>query len=610
MRGSLRRQRIRAQASIESLEERVVLSATPLHPSYWAISGHPHRYLYHDQGPVTFDPRHMPSDRAVSILDNDGKVISGTDREGDRYTITVHGPGSIIVTDTTPNDGVLDDDIDTIQLVDTDINKTYITATVSSSAKQRTDGQIYFNRLIGESGARSIILNGFSLARTRTPGVQLLQDPEIFLPGGVGELSFENIFADIDLAQPTGYALNTKPFQIVIGDPTTPMTVKPTIRIASIFNTVYDSAYNAARVEGTQVPDPQPNTLPPFPGPQTNPTVEFIVNGELHGLEFLSATMSPQDNGSDYNQFTTVGNTGRTAVRANGIQNLNVRGSAKNFTASRGRQPFADGFSGMNYLGNARFGGTADGLGLDVNGPIRSLQFSKGLGSPIDNRLNSPISTQRNGANLGRPGYLRGYPTATDPSNPNTGGYGGLITATDIGHITAGSAETIGIRPNDRLAQQKYSTNRQAYLARPGNAFTSTAIAAQGSIGGMRVIGDLSNSEVDAGFDYQSFVNGLDPERAPSTVGPVDVAGSTIDSVVTATYGPGPDKIFGTSDDRVGPGAITGKIQGRSYIDGNQATSTPTILGRQGSGFFAAQKSRKLPPPDLRPVRLHGVLVR
>ncbi len=41
--------------------------------------------------------------------------------------ITVHGPGKVIVTDTTPNDGVLDDDINTIQLVGTSINSTYVT---------------------------------------------------------------------------------------------------------------------------------------------------------------------------------------------------------------------------------------------------------------------------------------------------------------------------------------------------------------------------------------------------------------------------------------------------------------------------------------------------
>ena len=50
---------------------------------------------------------------------NQGKVVSGTDRAGDKWVITVHGPGYVVVTDTTPNDGALDDDINTIQLVNT-----------------------------------------------------------------------------------------------------------------------------------------------------------------------------------------------------------------------------------------------------------------------------------------------------------------------------------------------------------------------------------------------------------------------------------------------------------------------------------------------------------
>ena len=56
---------------------------------------------------------------------NNGKIVSGTDREGDLWTITVHGPGRVIVTDTTPNDGVLNDDINTIQLVGTNLTTTF-----------------------------------------------------------------------------------------------------------------------------------------------------------------------------------------------------------------------------------------------------------------------------------------------------------------------------------------------------------------------------------------------------------------------------------------------------------------------------------------------------
>src|SRR5262249_31479467 len=58
-----------------------------------------------------------PYDFNSQGFNNAGKVVSGRNRAGDKWVITVHGPGKVIVTDTTPNDGALDDDINTIQLV-------------------------------------------------------------------------------------------------------------------------------------------------------------------------------------------------------------------------------------------------------------------------------------------------------------------------------------------------------------------------------------------------------------------------------------------------------------------------------------------------------------
>ena len=71
-----------------------------------------------------------PNSRALS---NQGKIVSGTDRAGDKWMITVHGPGQVIVTDTTPNDGALDDDIATIQIINTNPQTTYVTGNVIPS---------------------------------------------------------------------------------------------------------------------------------------------------------------------------------------------------------------------------------------------------------------------------------------------------------------------------------------------------------------------------------------------------------------------------------------------------------------------------------------------
>ncbi len=127
--------------------------------------------------------------------------MSGTDREGDQWTITVHGPGKVIVTDTTPNDGLLDDDINTIQIVGSSLTSTYVTGNVIASNRipanfngsnpSPSDGTILFNELIALSGVKSIELNGFDLSNQVTPAVT--STTGVFLYGGVGVLSFDSI---------------------------------------------------------------------------------------------------------------------------------------------------------------------------------------------------------------------------------------------------------------------------------------------------------------------------------------------------------------------------------------------------------------------------------
>ncbi len=62
-----------------------------------------------------------------------GQGRHGHRPRGRPWAITVHGPGYVVVTDTTPNDGALDDDINTIQLVNTSLKSTYVTGNVFAS---------------------------------------------------------------------------------------------------------------------------------------------------------------------------------------------------------------------------------------------------------------------------------------------------------------------------------------------------------------------------------------------------------------------------------------------------------------------------------------------
>jgi hypothetical protein len=600
-------------SSLEGLERRELLSGLTFHP-YQPVQ-YP-RTVEHSSPPLSVAHPIGSGARQLSFLDNDGKVITGKDRQGNEYTITVHGPGVAIVSDATPNDGSLDDDIDTIQLVGTDVHRTYVTGQVTSSARVLTDGSVRFNHLIAQSGVASIILNGFTLARTIEPqpdaGFINTTPPvgdrvtEIFLPGGVQFLSFHNIEAPIDEA--AGELL--QPIDIVIGDPTTELRFEPTIRIDSIFNTVVDPTQTQAEIT---------------PGvPQTRPTVNILVNGQLHGLEIVSTTAQPVTTSqgirtlslrglasppnrdiqarfpnTNIANYPLVSVTGQTSVRALGIDRLKVVGSAKNLTASRGARPFSSGLSGLDHLRNATFGGNADAVALDVSrGPIRRLKFLRGLGNPDGARVEQ---TQ-----LGFPEVQSGY--------PRYGLIGGQVAARRIGKIEAGPANLILQTTQDPDFVQQDRTNSTTFYSRPGNALTSAAITTTGSIGDVHIVGNGQYSEIRSGFDLPSDNAGLDPTSEPSHIGRYRQRGDLVDTVVAASYRVGPDGILGTDDDQAGRGAIRGHFNGRLFtnnINGTPGftTSTPTILRDQGVGFYARRKDGYLPPPE-RSARVHSVLVR
>lgn len=500
----------------------------------------------------------------LTSLDNEGKVVTGVDRQGDQWSITVHGPGSVIVTDTSPNDGILDDEIDTIQLVGTSPTSTYVTGQTVASSRLQTDGVIFFDHLVAPQGVASIVLNGFTLARTAVEPAGELPgaNPEIFLPGGVHDLQFHNIQVTND--QATG--LN--PIEIIIGNSTTPLTVKPSIRIDSIFNTVFNSTVNT-----------NPDT------PQTTPTVNLVINGRIQDLNIVSSTAQVIDPALQF-LAPTVGITGRTAVRALAVDDLRVSGSARNLTVSRRAVPFNNGFSGIERLGSATFGGNADAVGLDVAGPIGRLQFFKGLGNPT--------GTSVAATNFGQPVADIGY--------PGRGFLGGLVTATRIGSIAVAPANTVlqtSSEP-DMIVQHRLGTT--TYFPRLGTALTNAAIVSSGSIGKTTVIGNSQNSEIKSGYHYPSFVAGLEPTRAPSQIQPVRYRGDLINSAISATYR-SVGTIYGRPDNIAGPGRIRGNFQG---VLVNTGQATPLV--NTGAGFFARSKVGYLPPPE-RARRIDGVLV-
>jgi hypothetical protein len=558
-------------SSLEVLEGRELLSA-------FNPADHPFSvYLPTDlsvQNPITHKPESLlfqsllhDENPQSPLLNNQGKVVTGKDRAGNEWTITVHGPGSVIVTDTTPNDGALDDNINTIQLIGTSLQDTYVTGTVTGSAFTPTNSTTLFNKLIAQSGVNSIELNGFVLEQTTSPGnAPANSNTGVFLYGGVKTLSFDSVVAPINPATGDG------PIDIIIGDPNTPLKVAPSIYINTIFNTVSNPAAVVA----------------PQAVPQTTPTVDIIVNGVLHDMSFVSTGQAPVVAGEQY-LFPIVATTGRTAVQATAIDVLHVKGSATNFTASRGKVPFQNSLAGLDYLKQATFDGNADAVGLDVNGPIGKLRFSRGLGNPTGT---SPATTQ-----FGIPASNLGYPA--------NGLVGGLVTAKKIGKVRLAPANTVVQTAQNPDFVQTNSTGDPVYYPQPGNAASSAAITSSGKIGTVAVRGNLQSSEIKTGFDYPSFAAGLQGTRSRSLIKNSAYRGDLVGGVVSATYRPG-KQIYSAAGSVRGPGSITGNLGGKNAIY-NLGSTTPLL--NQGTGFRAKVKKGYLPPPS-KPTRIDSVQVR
>ncbi|WZO97991.1 hypothetical protein EP7_005043 [Isosphaeraceae bacterium EP7] len=502
--------------------------------------------------------------RQLSFLDNDGKILTGRDRNGNQWTITVHGPGAVIVTDATPNDGVLDDDIDTIQLVGTSLKNTYVTGTVVGSGEVQTSPVVLFNKLTAASGVKSVILNGFNLTRTVAPTGDALNNTQtgVFLSGGAQVLQFNDVIATIDTST------NDQPVNIVIGSANTALLVRPSVKIRSIYNTVVDST-------STSVPT----------GPQTSPTVNLVINGQAQKVELVSSTADATIPAGIQYLYPTVGVTGRTAIRAVGLNTLAVAGSAVNVTASRKAVPFSSSTSGLTHLNKATFGGNADGLGLDVRGRIGGLKFNRGLGNPTG------VSTAA--TTLGTPTANFGY--------PGNRLLGGKIVASSIGHIKAGPANAILSTAQNPGSIQSRRTNSTTYYVRPGNAMTNAAVTSSTDIGKTEIVGNLQNTEIKAGYNAAAAAAGLQGTRGASRIGRYHQRGDMVNSVVSASYIPG-GNVYGSSTSTAGDGTITGDLTGNTYN-----TQTTTALGNVGAGFYARTKQGGYLPPPQAALRVHGV---
>jgi hypothetical protein len=608
--------RFRLVSNLEMLESRQLLAASPFLP----INAYPT-----GPSPAAKNPGSVPIGSVATAtisstanptgFTNEGKDITGQDRQGNRYELKLTGPGEIIVTDTSPNDGVLDDDINTITLVGTSPTQSVLTGTVQQPYALPNDGNLlptlgvtYFNSLTAQQGVKSIILNGFILTDTITPPgssvlspaeTELNQTTGINLHGGVGTLDFEGIDGRFPIT------FNPVPINVIIGNPSTPLTVKPSIRIDHIYNTSFDDTAFA--------PDGLPNTsstgsqtIPT--GPLTSPTISLVVNGAIANFDVVSITQQPDasqnfppisvgtltnplnpitnpitqsqltvppefipsDSAALEYQFPTVGTTGRTAVQATAVGNIKATGAVTNTTFSKSAKPSTSSLTGLNSVGSATFGSTTDALDIDARGKIGSLTFKKGLGNPANDTSN-PL-------NLGQPASQNGYAASGHIA-------GQVTTESSIGRLTIGPATLVTQTPEAPI-NIKNGIGGTNSVSRPGAAVTSSLVSAAGSIGKTKITGDLDSSEIKSGYNYASALQGVDGVSGKSSIGPVTLNGNLVNSVLTASYRAN-DGVYGSSNNTAGNGTITGTQDGTNY----QTSTGRTVLGNIGAGVFARHTS-------------------
>ena len=603
--------RYRLGSNVEALESRQLLTQSP----YLPLKDYP---LYNNPpalnpGTVPIGPVNHPIGTNPAILatyQNEGREITGEDRQGNRYDLRLTGPGEIIVTDTSPNDGVLDDNINTITLVGTSLTKSVLTGTVEQSFHQPSSptslaslGQVYFNSLVADQGVKSVVLNGFVLTDTITPPGSATTSPlesalnqttGINLLGGVGYLAFEGIDGRFPTPNTANSGLTTlnpsmtsDPIEINIGTPTSPLTVQPNIRIDHIYNTSYDSTgYSQDPSTGLI------NSSTIATGPLTTPTIDLIVNGEIKSFDVVSISMEPNlaTLTPDLNQqfltvptqfiptssaalayfYPVVGTTGRTAVQTTAINHLKATGSLTNVTFSKAIQPFLNSLSGLDSVGYVQIGGQTDAVAIDANGSIKLLSFEKGLGNPTGLSTN-PIY-------YGAPTSAYGYAALGQEGVQ-------VVTEGTIGQLVVGpTGQFLQTSQNPAFIQSGLAET-EVTVQQPGSAVTESLVAAGGSIGKIHIIGDLTGSEIKAGYNYYAALGGAEGVSGSSTVGPVSVRGNLVDTVISASYRPN-DGYYGNGNDIAGDGTITGVRSGQIVT-----TSTgSTVLGNKGSGFFAAKK--------------------
>ena len=395
---------------------------------------------------------------------------------------------------------------------------------------------------------KSIELNGFELSAAVTPAVTT--PTGVFLYGGVGTLSFDSIDAQIDTS------VNPTPYQIVIGN-----------------------AEHAAQGPAVDLhqqhhqPGVRQHVDHDSDHAGDDASVEFMINGVIRNFDIVSATQGASRPASSSSSRSSARPAGRpfrrrpsTTSRCTGPP----RTSPCRGRRCRSRRKPA----GWATCKKATFGGNADAVGIDVNGKIGKLTFKRGLGNP-SGRVHG--DSRSNGLLLPATTYgTRGLDRLSRP--PATLGRHDPGQEHRQAHGRAG--QRAGRRRHrTRLSSSSAEQGYPTYATSPGYALTNAVVTTSGSIDRSTSSGTQLNTEIKTGFDYPSYVAGLEGTRAASRIGKLKANGDLVNSVDLGELPARRTTTTATRRASPGTGTITAQVTGKRYDTGGNDG-----LGNTGAG--------------------------
>ena len=422
----------------------------------------------------------------------------------------------------------------------------------------RRPATILFNELIASHGVKSIELNGFDLSAAGHAAPSRTR-PAIFLYGGVrNALVQQHRCDDRHVGQ---HRPRTRSSSV-----TRPRRSRCSRRsiVNNITNLVFDST-------ATTIPTT----------PVTTPTVQFMINGAIRNFDIVSATTGDDPGRVPVRCSPSVGTTGRTAVQATAIDNLNVRGSAKNFTVSRSAEPFTSEASGLSHpaqgdVRRQRRRGGHRRQGHDRQAQVQARTGQSG-GRLHGHRCQTACSCRRRPTERhpGSTGYPGGGPAGRTRSGPRRSS-----------KLSVGPANVLTQTAQNPTSSSLTSRGIRRTPVSPGYSLTN---AVDRHIGvdrqAQRRPAPSSTPRSRRASTTPRMSPGLEGTRGASRIARLERSGDLVNSVASASFRPA-NNHYSHGTGTAGNGQITGRGHGRTGSTraakrGRWATPVPGCFARR-----------------------------